>query len=239
MLTIIALALWGLKRHYATAEVGELAWTLKPVASLSALVSGTTFEWEPGSGYLSRERLFVIAKPCAGVNFMLAAFGMVGFLLSARALSWRAAAMLTAQSLAVGYAAAVLANTLRIVVALWLAAHPIATGWLTAPRIHRLEGVVVYFGVLVALHIVVQHMDTMMAGFRRVRVPLVSYYVVTVLLPLANGSGNTSRAFLEHMAFVLFAPPALLALVALFRHAWRKARMLVPCPSSMRRTTSA
>jgi exosortase K len=158
MLTVIALSLWGLKRHYATAEVGELAWILKPVASLSTLVSGTTFEWEPGSGYLSRERLFLIAKPCAGVNFMLAAFGMVGFLLSARALSWRKGAILTAQSLALGYAATVLANTLRIVVALWLALHPVATRWWTAARVHRLEGITVYFGVLVALHLLVQRM---------------------------------------------------------------------------------
>ena len=86
LLAVIALAMWGLKRHYAMAEVGELCWILKPVASLSALTSGVQFEWEPGSGYLSRERLFVIAKPCAGVNFMLAALGMVGFLLSERAL---------------------------------------------------------------------------------------------------------------------------------------------------------
>jgi hypothetical protein len=68
----------------------------------------------------------------------------------------------------------------------------------------------------------------MMGGLGRFRVPLVSYYVVTVVVPLANGSGNTSRAFLEHMAFVLFAPPALVALVALFRHAARKARLLAP-----------
>ena len=161
MLTVIACALWGLKHHYATAEVGELTWILKPVASLSALVSGATFEWEPGSGYLSRELLFLIAKPCAGINFMLAAFGMVGFLMSERALSWRAGAVLTAESVVVGYAAAVLANTMRIVVALWLAAHPVATAWWTPARIHRLEGVTVYFGALVALHLVVQRMSKM------------------------------------------------------------------------------
>ena len=158
MLTVIAFALWGLKHHYATAEVGELAWILKPVATLSGLVSGATFEWEPGSGYLSRELLFLIAKPCAGINFMLAALGMVGFLMSERALSWRAGAALTAESVVVGYAATVLANTMRIVVAFWLSAHPVATSWWTAARIHRLEGVTVYFGALVALHLLVQRM---------------------------------------------------------------------------------
>src|SRR4029453_10581399 len=92
LLLVIAVAMWAIKRHYATADVGDLVWILKPVASLCAVLGGAEFEWEPGSGYLSREYLFVIAKPCAGVNFMLAALGMVGLLLSERALSWRASA---------------------------------------------------------------------------------------------------------------------------------------------------
>jgi exosortase K len=156
MVIVTAVAIWALKRHYSTAEVGELTWILKPVATLSTLASGAAFEWEPGAGYLSRERLFLIAKPCAGVNFMLAAFGMVGFLLSARARTWRDGPKLFALSLVVGYIATVLANTVRIVVALWLAAHPLAIGWWTAARIHRIEGVFVYFGMLVALHALVQ-----------------------------------------------------------------------------------
>lgn len=60
---------------------------------------------------------------------MLAALAMVGFLLSERAVSWRASARLAVPSLAVGYAATVIANTIRIVVALWLAAHPLAMGF--------------------------------------------------------------------------------------------------------------
>ena len=66
-------------------------------------------------------------------------------------------------------------------------------------------------------------------GFRKVRLPLASYYAVTVVVPLANGSGSTGRVFLEHMTFVLLAPPTLIALVALFCHAvQRAARALAP-----------
>ena len=148
--------MWGIKRHYARADVADLAWILKPVASLTELVTGATFEWEAGSGYLCRERLFVIAKPCAGVNFLLAAFGMVGFLLSEGVRSIRAGAGLAAISLVLAYLAAVSANTLRIAVALALAAHPSNVSWLTAGRVHRLEGVGVYFGMLVLLHLLVQ-----------------------------------------------------------------------------------
>jgi exosortase K len=90
------------------------------------------------------------------VNFLLAAFGMVGFLLSERVRSLRAGAGLAAVSLMLAYLAAVFANTLRITVALAVTAHPLNRGWLTAGRIHRLEGVVVYFGTLALLHLVVQ-----------------------------------------------------------------------------------
>ena len=40
-------------------------------------MTGTTFAWQPGEGYFSRERLFLIEKSCAGINFMIAAFGML------------------------------------------------------------------------------------------------------------------------------------------------------------------
>ncbi|HMI85320.1 MAG TPA: exosortase K [Polyangiaceae bacterium] len=223
LLSVLALAMWALKRHYALAEVGELSWILKPVASLSALVSGATFEWEPGSGYLSRERLFVIAKPCAGVNFMLAALGMVGVMLSKRAVSWRASASLAALSWGIAYIATVMANTTRIAVALWIAAHPFTTDLWTPARVHRMEGIAIYFGMLVALHVVVQRLaekwDAVIATLPRFGLPLAFYDLVTVFIPLANGSGDASRAFLEHLAMVVLAPPTLVGLVALARRA--------------------
>ena len=66
---------------------------------------------------------------------------------------------------------------------------------------------------------------TLATALRGVRLPLASYYAVTVLVPLANGSGNTGSVFLEHMTFVLLAPLALVALVALCSHAICKAAL--------------
>jgi exosortase K len=225
MLAVVALAMWALKRHYADADVGALRWILKPVADLAAALGGTTFDWEPGSGYLSREKLLVIAKPCAGVNFMLAAFAMTGFLLAERADSWRAAARLTLLGGAMAYVATLVANTTRIVVALWLSSHPLTTAFWTAPRVHRLEGVVVYFGMLGALHFVVRRI---MSAERRdalaAWVPLASYYVVTIAVPLANGAGDMSRGFLEHLIVVALVPPTLVGAVTLLQYAATCAR---------------
>jgi exosortase K len=154
VLALMALVLFALKRHYSTAEVEDLRWILGPTSTLVASLSGSTFEFERGAGYLSRELFFVIEKSCAGVNFMIAASGLTGFVLSRDRGGARPGAWVVGQSLVLGYAAAVLVNTIRILIAIRLASVKIAAGWWTAPRIHRLEGIAVYFGGLLLLNLV-------------------------------------------------------------------------------------
>jgi len=60
-------------------------------------------------------------------------------------------------SLLASYAAAVMVNAVRIAIAMWLAAHPLTP--LSAGDMHRLEGIVVYFGGLVLLYELAQRVD--------------------------------------------------------------------------------
>jgi hypothetical protein len=53
-------------------------------------------------------------------------------------------------------------------------------------------------------------------GFRRATLPLGCYYAVTLLMPLANGAGQ-SRAFLDHAVAVASVPLVLVALVTASR----------------------
>jgi len=154
-LTVVLGALpiaWALKRHYSEARADDLLWILTPTARLVSLVSGATFTWEPGEGYFAREQLFLIGKACAGVNFMIAAFVMLVWAFVAHARSLRAVPGVLGLCLAAGYAAAVLVNTLRIAIAMWFAGHPTVLPGFAAGEVHRVEGVVVYFGGLVALY---------------------------------------------------------------------------------------
>ena len=48
-------------------------------------------------------------------------------------------------------------------------------------------------------------------GFRRVALPLVSYYAVTLVAPLANGAAH-SDAFVNHALAVLVVPPVAIVL---------------------------
>jgi exosortase K len=167
VLTVVVLAIWGMKRYYADARADDLWWILSPTARLAGVMTGTAFAMTPGEGYFSHERLFLIEKSCAGINFMIAAFGMVTFALFHRVGSRVSGARVLGASLLASYSAAVLVNAARIAIAMWLAAHPVAASTFTAAQVHRLEGITVYFGGLMLLYELVQRVDRRAALQRR------------------------------------------------------------------------
>jgi exosortase K len=164
VLGVAALAVWVLKRHYADARADALWWILQPTAWLVGVVSGATFTVAPGEGYVSHERLFLIEKSCAGINFMIAAFAMVVLALLGRVRSGAAGLSVLALGLAASYGAAVLVNTARITGAMWLAAHPVPVSTFTAADVHRLEGIAVYFVGLVLLYELVRRVERVVPG---------------------------------------------------------------------------
>jgi uncharacterized membrane-anchored protein len=87
---------------------------------------------------------------------------------------------------------------------------------MTAAQAHRVEGIACYFGGLVLLFELVRHVD------RRVEdgltIPLISYYALTLAIPLANGAAGGSN-FLEHAAFVLAVPLVVVGILAVWRMA--------------------
>ena len=159
VLTAAALIAWALKRHYADASADDLSWILTPTARLVGVMTGATFTLERGEGQFSREHLFLIEKSCAGVNFMIAAFGMLVFTLFHRVGSVVSGAKVLVTSLAASYVTAVIVNAVRLAVAMWLAAHPAVLPTVSAASVHRVEGIVVYFGSLVLLYELAQHLD--------------------------------------------------------------------------------
>ena len=64
-----------------------------------------------------------------------------------------------AAAVASSYTAAIIVNATRIAVAIRLAAHSVPVSAFTAAQVHRLEGIVVYFGGLVLLYELVQRLD--------------------------------------------------------------------------------
>jgi len=159
LLTVAVVVAWGLKRHYAGARVDDLGWILSPTARLVAAMTGSSFVLQPEEGYFSRDRLFLIEKSCAGINFMVAAFGMLTFALLERARDGMSMARVLGVSLLASYSAAVLVNAVRIAIAMWLADHPAELSTFSTTDVHRVEGITVYFGGLVLLYELVQRLD--------------------------------------------------------------------------------
>lgn len=199
-LAAVALCALGLKIYYSIAAPDQLRWILAPTTLLVETLTGRSFEFESYTGYMSSDHRFVIAAPCAGVNFLITAFLMlcVSSLWRSRfsATGWRFIPL----AAVIAYGTTLIANTARICIAL----SDLKISWLTANQQHRLEGVVVYFGFLLLLLTVTEKQR--LATPSRMLLPLFLYYAITLAIPLFNGSYQQGAAFWEHFVFVLVLP---------------------------------
>src|SRR5215475_6555069 len=177
---------FALKLHYSTASADQLRWILAPTTALVELVSGASFEFESRAGYISRERGFLIANSCAGVNFLIAAFLTLSMrkLLGDRSKEVAWGFLPTAAIIA--FLATLVANTARITIALLLRQSSVKIGGLSPDQLHRFEGVFIYFGFLLLLFVVSEKMGSEKTSdsLRRLLFPLLVYYAIALGVPL-------------------------------------------------------
>ena len=228
---VILLAAMAIKQYYSTASVNQLRWILAPTTLAVEFVTGSQFEFESYAGYVSSDRSFVIAASCAGVNFLITAF-----LLLALSKLWRARTqnelaklgwVFIPLSAVFAYLSTMVANTARIATALGMHGKSLDVGGLSANQLHRLEGILIYFGFLLLLFVVneqiAQRRSTRFTQrrslLRQSLFPLVIYYVTTLGVPLINSvrSGGLKTDFWEHSGFVLVAPLVLILLLSMLR----------------------
>jgi exosortase K len=210
---------FALKLHYSTASADQLRWILAPTAALVELVSGAAFEFESHAGYISRERNFLIADSCAGVNFLIAAFLTLSMrkLLGDRSKGGAWGFIPTAALIA--YFTTLVANTARITIALMLRQSSVEIGWLNPDQLHRFEGVFIYFGFLLLLFVVGEKMSSEKTSDspRRFLFPLLVYYAIALGIPLVTGAYRQGAEFWRHSLFVLLIPLLLTAGSLIFR----------------------
>ena len=230
----------GLKYHYSLASSNDLLWILGPTAWLVEMVSGIRFDYEAYTGFVSHGYRIIIAPACAGINFFIIAFCMAlfssihSFKRFWTKLSWLIASLVSAYFITVGV------NAFRIVISICLYKTDLYYGWLNAQRVHRLEGVVIYFFFLWLFYTImvrgvhqftrksdakrksgirnnysrINHSHWLWAGL----IPLFWYSLVTVGVPLFNGALRTNAArFAEHSGMVLFTSLAVLVVVFIIR----------------------
>jgi len=222
-LAVVLLCALALKSYYSTATADELLWILAPTTALVELLSGRSFAFESYTGYMSSDHTFVIAVPCAGVNFLLTAFLMIALRRLWRdrfeGVSWRFLPI----AAALAYVATLIANTTRICIALEIQRRAIEVNGLTGNQLHRLEGIVIYFGFLLLLFMLIERVDSPLRLKRVFLFPLLVYYTTTLGIPLVNGSFR-QPAFWEHFGFVFVLPLILVVPLAVLD--WSKRRVV-------------
>jgi len=211
-LIVLMIAL-GLKFHYSRASSDALEWILKPTAGLCQFITSVEFEPESGSGYISRARRIIIAPSCAGVNFMIAAFVLAAFTGLNSFRKTRHKIFWLAGSLALAYLATIMVNALRIIIAIYTIKADLGQTWLNPERIHRFEGIVVYFLSLVVFYWLTQKIVTGRFNIKykinntclnNSWMPFLIYGAIVLGIPLIKRAWqNNPDRFMEHFLTVI------------------------------------
>ena len=218
---LTVLTMLALKQFYSQAGADQLAWMLAPTARLTAWLNQAQPVWESGAGYVDFARGIIIAPGCAGINFLIMAFGLAAccglphLRQLPHVLAWLAI------SLAGAYVAALVVNTVRIILSMYLYQADIYGGPLTLERVHRVIGTGIYMGALGlffwGLQPIISRYCKRMAGCTvpagpplPLWFPLGWYVIGAVGVPVVNLLfRRPSDQFVEHCATVV--PAALLA----------------------------
>lgn len=148
-----------IKYRYSSVDVELLRWILVPTARWAGILTGDTFIWQAGNGYVSHVYQFVIASTCSGIQFMMIViaalvFGYVHHMGTlGRGLWW------TGGSVGFAYVFTVFVNGVRIACAIFIPRRLPAGlleawggGWLTSERFHTVIGIMVYFTSLLFVY---------------------------------------------------------------------------------------
>jgi exosortase K len=219
---VLALA-FALKRYYSLAEADSLVWILAPTARCVELVNGIPFVYEHGTGFVNLDHRAAIAPACAGINFMIIVFCMIGFSLVRSGRDGTLRLFFIPAALFAAYGLTVVVNSLRISLAVYLYDVDFHFGWFTQERIHQLEGTLVYFISLCSIYAVFMRIVRRIRTSGRARrnnessvtapaawrfmSPTVWYLAVTLVVPLMLGKQALyGRQLMEHALFVLAIP---------------------------------
>jgi exosortase K len=189
------------KEYYRDATAADLRWILAPTAWLVSLFTGGHFIYEAGAGYADNALKFVIAPPCAGLNFAMAAFAAI--MLASTITDWRTFAKRVGLALGLSYVATIVINTIRISIAVAMHRGTLVVGMADRAQAHRLEGIIIYLGGLLLLYA--------LSKGKHIAVPIAAYLVITLGLPLANGAAGRGD-FVMHAVWVLAACAVVLAI---------------------------
>jgi hypothetical protein len=89
---------------------------------------------------------------------------------------------------------------------------------MSPPQLHRVQGIIVYFGFLMILFVLSENLSSA-PGQRLWQsfLPLFAYYATVLGIPMVNGGFQFSSGFMNHAVFVVLIPLILIVPVTAFR----------------------
>ena len=196
-LAVLAVAL-AIKHHYSVASAADLQWMLRPLSLLLEWISGHAFHRDSLHEWVSESADIRLVKACAGINFLL---------MSLLAWAWvfrpargddvgvptRVAGriLLLLAVIVAAWTTALLANSLRILVAMNLPGH--------GAGLHRLIGMLIYVPLL-SLQLHLGDRDNWKAALAG---PVILYLLLMAVVPVLTGNAFDSPGqFTEHLLYL-------------------------------------
>lgn len=213
LLTIlVALLVYGLKRHYAFANGDDLFWILAPTARLVEALAGIAFHRASGLGWANDGHTVIIAPSCSGVNFLCLLVGLMSLQLIFSKLSLRRIMVLLPVLAGAAYLITLMVNGARIWLSIALYEGAFHTSWLSAADVHRIAGVALYYLALLSVCLILSALFDKSAKKRRSSwprpvlflLPLSGYLIFVLGIPaLRHLSQGPAPGFYRHGLMVM------------------------------------
>ncbi|MEO1654695.1 MAG: exosortase K [Bacteroidota bacterium] len=164
LIDYLPLAFWFgvfvlLKLYHREAATDGLLYLLQPIAFFVSQFTGLEFLYLQGQGYLNADAAILIDKSCSGMNYLIILWTLACFV----AWSWKLQSLLKIALFSVflflAYLMAILANCSRIIQIIWLGKLYPNSSFLHSPLGHEMQGVLVYFTLLVAFYFILRSLN--------------------------------------------------------------------------------
>jgi exosortase K len=196
-LMVLGVAL-AIKHHYSIATTADLEWMLRPLSLLLEGLSGHPFHRDGLHEWVSEGADVRLVKACAGINFLLMSLLAWAWVFrpdrreEVDVSTWfRGRILLLFAVVIAAYTISLLANSLRILVAMSLPVQ--------GPDPHRLIGMLIYVPLLsLQLHLGDRaNRKAALAG------PVILYLLLMAVVPVLTGNAfNAPGWFIEHLLYL-------------------------------------
>ena len=187
-----------IKYKYSIATTADLDWMLRPLSLLLEWTSGHAFRRNSFHEWVSVSGDVRLVKACAGINFMLMSVLAWAWILrpnpreNAEFSAWISGrVLLLCAVIFAAWSASLLANSLRILVAMNLPDH--------GSEAHRLNGMLIYVPLL-SLQLFLGNRRNWKAALAG---PVFLYFLLMALVPILTGNAFQHPAlFIDHLLYL-------------------------------------